>query len=243
MKKHGMCRTRIYGIWCAMKARCYNPSQKRYEHYGAKGIQICQEWKDDFQCFWTWAQQNGYDDSLSIDRIDVNGNYEPSNCRWVSMKIQQNNRSNNHLITYKGETRSLAQWIELLHLKPTLILNRLNRGWSIEEAFETKIENKWRKGIANKQRQYKHGLSHTPTHQSWMYMRAICLNPNNQGYKNVGGKGINICSEWINDFQRFLDDMGERKKGYALARIDLNKDFCKENCKWVPHSEVKRRRG
>lgn len=90
--KHGQSETRLYAIWHAMKQRCFNPNHKNYVDYGGRGIKVCEEWKNDFQAFYDWAMANGYEESLSIDRINNDGNYEPQNCRWVTMKEQCNNR-------------------------------------------------------------------------------------------------------------------------------------------------------
>lgn len=132
---HGKSDTRLYSIWCDMKRRCYNPKNKRYSRYGGRGISVCEEWKDDFQAFYEWAIDNGYDEHLTIDRINVNGNYEPSNCRWVTWKEQQRNTSRNRYITVNGETKTIAEWSEITGIKPDVIKDRLNKlHWTEEEA-------------------------------------------------------------------------------------------------------------
>ncbi len=89
--KHGLRNTRLYRIWKRMRSRCNNPNNDRYEYYGARGISICSEW-DEFINFYNWSMKHGYNDELTIDRIDVNGNYEPSNCRWADWSTQQKNK-------------------------------------------------------------------------------------------------------------------------------------------------------
>lgn len=91
---HNMSKTRLYGIWRSMKSRCYVKTSGGFEYYGGRGITVCNEWKNDFIAFKDWAINNGYSNNLSIDRINVNGNYEPSNCRWITMAEQQKNRRN-----------------------------------------------------------------------------------------------------------------------------------------------------
>ena len=137
-KIHGLSNTRLFDEWNLMKTRCLNPNTKSYAYYGGRGITICPEWSDEFLNFYNWAINNGYADDLTLDRKDTNGNYEPDNCRWVTMKVQSNNRRNNHMITYDGKTQSLQMWSEELGISRTVLSDRLNRlKWSIEDAFKT----------------------------------------------------------------------------------------------------------
>lgn len=93
---------RLYSIWCSMKRRCYNKNSGAYKNYGERGIRVCKQWINDFRTFEKWALKNGYNDDLTIDRIDNNGNYEPSNCRWITRAEQNRNKRNNVYITYNG---------------------------------------------------------------------------------------------------------------------------------------------
>lgn len=137
--KHGLCNTRLYNIYEKMKSRCYTKSCREYSLYGGRGITICNEWLDDFTNFHNWAMENGYRDDLTIDRIDVNGNYEPSNCRWATWKMQQNNRRNNKFITYKGITMTLSQWSDEIGIAQDTLGARLLNGWSVEKALTTPL--------------------------------------------------------------------------------------------------------
>ena len=131
--KHGFRYSRLYIIWKDIKRRCYNKNSKSYYLYGERGIIVCQEWLDDFMNFYDWAMPNGYKDNLTIDRIDVNGNYEPSNCRWVDRKIQANNKRNNCNITYNNETHTLSEWAEILNINYDKLRYRIYRNWNIEK--------------------------------------------------------------------------------------------------------------
>lgn len=134
---HGMTDTSIYAVWCTMKARCNNPNSLKYHLYGGRGISVCDEWQHNFQTFYDWAMANGYKDGLSIDRINVNGNYEPSNCRWATVKEQANNRRTNTFVSFKGETHTVSEWSEILGISRIALYHRLERGWSLEKALAT----------------------------------------------------------------------------------------------------------
>ncbi len=135
-ERHGMTGTRIHNIWRGMKIRCYDSNRPDYKHYGGRGIRMCTTWKNSFTAFYKWALKNGYDDSLTIDRIDVDGDYTPENCRWISLKVQENNRTNNRRITFRGETHTEAEWGDLTGIGLKTLNARINRyGWTIERAL------------------------------------------------------------------------------------------------------------
>ena len=138
-------KNRLYRIWSEMKRRCENSDRHNYRNYGGRGIKVCQEWKSSFETFREWALNNGYSDELSIDRIDNGGNYEPSNCHWVTDKEQANNKRSNKLIAYKGEKHTLAQWCYIFGLDYSVVYMRLYRNHlSFEEAIKkgNKVERK-----------------------------------------------------------------------------------------------------
>lgn len=137
--KHGMKKTRLYRVWNGIKKRCFNENEPSYPQYGGRGITVCDEWKNDFQAFYDWAITNGYDKNskrgeCTIDRIDVNGNYEPSNCRWVDMKIQSRNRRNTIYIEQNGEKISLIELCEKQDLNYSRVQSRMARGKNFEKA-------------------------------------------------------------------------------------------------------------
>lgn len=149
--RHGDSKTRLYGIWCNMKARCYNKNQTEYDIYGGRGISICDEWIYDYLNFKEWSLSNRYTDELTIDRINYDGNYEPNNCRWATYKIQANNTSRNREITYNGETKTMAEWSDKLNISYTTLRKRLYDGWNIERALTEDInkaeENRYHESI------------------------------------------------------------------------------------------------
>lgn len=147
-EKHGMVGSRLYKIWDGMKQRCLNENDVNYHYYGGRGIKICNEWLDKevgMLNFKEWSLTNGYNESLTIDRINNNGDYEPSNCRWVDMKVQANNKSINKLITYKGVTKTLSQWSEEYNIPYVTFVKRIDSGWDIERALTDKVTQKRKK--------------------------------------------------------------------------------------------------
>lgn len=136
--KHGYAHKEpLYGVWKSMKARCYNPANNRAQFYLGKGIVVCDEWRNDYEVFRKWAYENGYRKGLSIDRINNDGNYEPSNCRWATARMQTNNQSRNRMLTYNGETFTMSEWAEKLNISYGTINHRVQRGWSMERIVNT----------------------------------------------------------------------------------------------------------
>lgn len=133
--KHGLSKTRLNHTYRHMKDRCYNPKCNSYKSYGARGIKMCDEWLNDFVAFYNWALANGYKEDLTIERVDVNGDYCPENCTWIPMGDQAKNRQNSRLITCNGETRTITEWSRITGHDATTIRRRLNAGLSPEEAL------------------------------------------------------------------------------------------------------------
>lgn len=139
---HGLRGYRLYEIYRHLVYRCTNKNYSDYKDYGFRGIEVCKEWLGEnvFLNFEEWSLENGYSPELTLDRIDVNGNYEPQNCRWVTNVVQQRNKRNNFYITYKGETKTCAEWAEIKHINRYSLYYRLKAGWSVEKALETPIK-------------------------------------------------------------------------------------------------------
>lgn len=133
--------SRLHTIWKHMKERCNNPNCARYPHYGGRGIRVCPEWET-FTVFYNWAIHNGYKDNLSLERIDVNGNYCPENCTWITMQEQANNKTVTRYLSYNGETHNIAEWGRILNVNYRVIWNRKKLGWSDERTLTTPFKSK-----------------------------------------------------------------------------------------------------
>lgn len=132
VKTHGLSQTRIYKIYYKILDRCNKESDPAYKDYGERGI------KNEFESFdhfYEWSMNNGYNEELTIDRIDNDGNYSPFNCRWTTNVEQQHNKRNTRWITFEGKTQSLAKWAEEYSIPSYTLTDRLNRGWILEDAL------------------------------------------------------------------------------------------------------------
>lgn len=139
LTKHGKYGTRIHYIWASMVQRCCDSSNTSYKRYGAIGIRVCEEWKD-FNKFYEWAMQNGYSDDLSIDRINNKDGYYPQNCRWVTAKVQANNRTTNLIFELNGEKLTLAQISEKYGINYQCLHKRIKKyKWNIEKAVTVPV--------------------------------------------------------------------------------------------------------
>ena len=145
VKRHGLSGTKLYHIREGMLSRCNNPNSPSYKHYGGRGIKVCDDWHNPVK-FIDWAIANGYKEGLKIDRIDNNGNYEPNNCRWTTMKVNANNMRSNRRLTLNGKTRTVSEWSDKLGIHFNRIHCRLNRGWTTRRALTQPIGKYIKKG-------------------------------------------------------------------------------------------------
>lgn len=132
-RTHGLSKTRLYRLYTGIKTRCYNESDKHYHSYGGRGIRMCDEWRNSFKTFYDWAVEHGYDEHAdngmcSIDRIDVDGDYCPENCRFISMSEQQYNKTTNHMVEYKGELMPVSKAAKLDGISEKTVFSRIYRG-------------------------------------------------------------------------------------------------------------------
>ena len=141
--KHHYCGTRIYQIWQNMRERCYRKTNQEYHNYGGRGITVCDDWNSSFDKFKDWAFENGYKDDLTIDRVNTNGNYEPTNCRWATRKEQVNNTRRNRRFEFCGITKNIMQWAEMFGINYGTLRDRIfKRKWEFYKClgFATKEE-------------------------------------------------------------------------------------------------------
>lgn len=136
---HGHSGEKLYYVWHTMIERCTNPDYRSYKYYGGRGITVCDEWKNDYMVFRGWALDNGYKDGLTLDRINNNKSYHPSNCHFVTMYQQNRNKRTNVMITFRGKTMCMSDWARATKIPRATIRKRYDMGWSADEIFLTPI--------------------------------------------------------------------------------------------------------
>lgn len=141
-KKINAKNTRILRIYNHMKQRCYNSNNSGYKNYGGRGITICKEWLENYYEFEKWSLENGYEDNLTIDRIDTNKGYSPKNCRWATYKQQANNERRNHVLEIDGIKHTVQEWSEIYKIKPNTIIYRIKRGWNVKRAVKEPVKSR-----------------------------------------------------------------------------------------------------
>lgn len=178
--RHGGRGTKLYGVWKTMRQRCNNSNNYDYRWYGAKGIKVCEEWND-FAKFREWANGSGYKEGLTIDRIDSQGNYEPSNCRWITIQEQQRNKSNTRFYELNGEYHTISEWSKILGIHPSVISEKLRKGKSLYEINE---DNEHKKGLPKRNEKIYE-----------MYVNGVPIKEISNKY-NIGyGYVLTICKE------------------------------------------------
>jgi hypothetical protein len=135
---HGLTNHPLNGVWYKMHDRCYNPNVKSFKDYGARGIFICEEWRDNFLAFYNWAIKNGWRKGLTIERIDNDKEYSPQNCKIDTRKAQANNRRSNTMLLFHGVEKTISQWANEVNIRASVISCRLFDGWSVEDALSTR---------------------------------------------------------------------------------------------------------
>lgn len=203
-----------------MKDRCYNPNDKSYKNYGGRGIKLCDEWLNNYKEFEEWALNNGYNDSLTIDRMDVNGNYEPNNCRWVDMKTQANNKRNTYYMTLFGVCLPIQQWAELTGTNSATLKHRKDNNWTDDEVINGKdifIE-------YNNQNMTLTELSKiTGVKRDILYKRykrgTLLSEKHLREYNNKHSKIKGSEKQWENKLRKFLTDNGVYPLGVVKQKI------------------------
>ena len=131
---------RLYGIWKGIKRRCLNANYHHFSNYGGRGIKLCDDWKKSYHSFESWALSHGYEDSLSIERIDTDKGYFPDNCTWETSEEQNNNTRRNHYVEFRGGLYTIAELSKMYGIKQNTLLYRLRRGWGVDRAVTTEVQ-------------------------------------------------------------------------------------------------------
>jgi hypothetical protein len=219
-------------IWKQMIRRCTQPKTKHYHRYGGRGITVCDRWQASFETFYLDMGPRP-SPQHSLDRINNDANYEPTNCRWATRDVQSQNRSDVQRITFGGHTRTWMEWSEHLGVASNTLSRRRKLGWPLEDVLSTPFGVR-RAATAGKtkvpvmQRQ-----DASPGYWAWAGMKQKCSKPTNVNYALYGGRGIKVCDRW-SDFSAFQKDMGPRPSPkHVLDRTNKDGDFEPTNCVWI----------
>jgi len=237
-----------YMIWTAMKKRCLNPNDRAYPDYGGRGIKVCERWMS-FESF--IADMGRRPSGYSLERIDVNGNYEPANCKWIPRSEQSKNQRRTRWLTYGNQSMVLKEWAQLIGIsaatlafwlkQPQLTFSDVINKYAVmgkislerTEDGELKVVPGTVEENTATDKKLSTTSRMTAEYTAWCLMKTRCLNKNSRGYENYGGRGIGICDKWINSFDAFLQDMGLKPVCTSLDRINPNGNYEPGNCRWA----------
>jgi hypothetical protein len=234
-----------YMTWQAMKKRCLNSNDKSYTDYGGRGIKVCDRW----MAFENFIRDMGpRPRGHSLERMDVNGDYCPENCKWIPISEQSKNQRTTRWLTYGNQSMVLKEWAKLIGisaarlaglLKQLTFSDIIDKYAELGKVFVKRTQKGEFKVVLRNIRenaQTEKKVSRTkrrPEYTAWAHMKTRCLNQNSPDYAYYGGRGIRVCDRWKDSFNAFFQDMGPKPRGTSLDRIDPNGDYETGNCRWA----------
>lgn len=246
--QHGMSKTPEFRLWAKIKGFCYNSNHINYPQYGGRGIIMCERWLNSFDNFLTDIGKKPLE-SYTLYRINPNGNYEPLNCQWREIDRTTTNINLTKNLSRKRATLEGRQFNRLTVTSFSHLDKGKNAYWlckcscgnsCISLGKNLYNGNTQSCGCLHKEllieRATTHGGSGTRTYYIWNNMRERCSNSKNSHYHRYGGRGIKVCSRWL-DFSNFITDIGKAPEGYSIERINNDGDYEPSNCKWIPRKK------